>query len=64
LKDEERLPVRLNALGQPVGTYRAALSNYLGTLARKAHLAPLTFTTWKGLKDHWDDMWKIVLVLH
>ena len=56
------MPIKLNALGQPIGTYRATLSNYLGTLARNAHLAPLTFATWKGLKDH--DMWKTVLVFH
>ncbi|XP_027912157.1 uncharacterized protein LOC114171147 isoform X1 [Vigna unguiculata] len=61
LRYDERLPVKLNVLGQPVGTYRATLSNYLGTLARNAHLAPLTFTSWKGLKEHWDDMWKTVL---
>jgi len=56
------LPIKLNALGQPVATYRATLSKYLGTLARNAHLAPLTFSTWKRLEDHWDDIWKTVLV--
>jgi len=64
LRYDECLLVKLNVLGQPVGTYRATLSNYLGTLARNAHLAPLTLTSWKGLKEHWDGMWKIILVIH
>lgn len=53
---EHRLPIRLNIHGQPIGNYRATLSTYLGTLARNAHLAPLTFTSWKGLKENWEDM--------
>ncbi|QCE02934.1 putative transposase [Vigna unguiculata] len=61
LRYDERLPVKLNILSQPVGTYRVTLSNYLGTLARNAHLAPLTFTSWKGLKEHWDAIWKTIL---
>ena len=56
MKYEERLPIKLYARDQLVSTYRAELSNYLGTLAKNAHLAPLTFSTWKELKEHWDDM--------
>jgi len=33
-----------------------ALSSYLGTLARNAHIAPLTYTTWREMKDNWEDM--------
>ncbi|XP_027924211.1 uncharacterized protein LOC114181824 isoform X3 [Vigna unguiculata] len=60
LSHEDRIQVRLNILGQPIGQYRAALSSYLGTLARNAHIAPLTYTTWRELKDNWEDMWQTV----
>lgn len=64
LRYEDRLTSRLNAHGQPIGSYRATLSNYQGTLARNAYLIPLTFTSCKGLKENWDDLWKTVIVLH
>jgi len=38
------------------------LSCYLGTLARNAHIALLTYTTWRELKDNWEDMWQTVKV--
>ena len=62
LSHEDRIQVRLNILGQLIGQYRAALSSYLGTLARNAHIAPLTYTTWRELKDNWEDMWQTVKV--
>lgn len=52
----DHLPIRLNIHGQPIANYRATLSTCLGTLTRNAHLAPLTFTSWKGLKENWEDM--------
>ncbi|AES78327.2 hypothetical protein MTR_7g027580 [Medicago truncatula] len=65
LRDEERLPIRLNMFGQPIGCNRAALSTYLGTLARNAHLVPIKYTCWKQLQlnesEDWeDDMWGTV----
>ena len=60
LSYEDRIQVRLNILGQPIGQYRAALSSYLGTLARNAHISPLTYTTWRKLKDNWEDIWQTV----
>ncbi|RYQ80209.1 hypothetical protein Ahy_Scaffold1g106767 isoform A [Arachis hypogaea] len=50
LSYEDRLPIRLNKYGQPIGCNRAKLSSHLGTLVRNAHLAPLTYTNWHGLK--------------
>ncbi|XLR54759.1 hypothetical protein HN51_023106 [Arachis hypogaea] len=49
LSYEDRLPIRLNKYGQPIGCNRAKLSSHLGTLVRNAHLAPLTYTSWHGL---------------
>jgi hypothetical protein len=68
LREEERLPIGLNMLGQPVGSNRAPLSNYLGTLAKNAHLVPIKYTSWKELKinepESWeDDMWATITVL-
>ncbi|KAJ1408487.1 putative transposase, Ptta/En/Spm, plant [Sesbania bispinosa] len=47
-------PQRINHEGE------ATLSTYLGTLARNAHFAPLIYTSWKGLKENWEDMWQTV----
>lgn len=58
LRYEDCFLITLNVFGQPIGRYRATLSSYLGTLERNAHLAPLTYTSWKGLKQNWEDMWK------
>ncbi|KAL4394314.1 hypothetical protein AHAS_Ahas02G0139600 [Arachis hypogaea] len=52
LSYEDRLPIRLNKYGQPIGCNRAKLSSHLGTLVRNAHLALLTYTSWHGLKDN------------
>ncbi|KAJ1405344.1 putative transposase, Ptta/En/Spm, plant [Sesbania bispinosa] len=60
LRYEDRLPVKLNVLGQPIGRYRATLSTYLGTLARNSHFAPLIYTSWKGLKENWEYIWQTV----
>lgn len=55
--------------GQPIGCNRAALSTYLGTLARNAHLVPIKYTCWKQLQlnesEDWeDDMWGTVTVIY
>lgn len=68
LRDDERLPIRLNMYGQPIGCNRAALSTYLGTLARNSHLVPIKYTCWKQLQvnqpEKWaDDMWGTVTVI-
>ncbi|KAL4372883.1 hypothetical protein AHAS_Ahas05G0026300 [Arachis hypogaea] len=61
LSYEDRLPIRLNKYGQPIGCNRAKLSSHLGTLVRNAHLAPLTYTNWHGLKDNWKDLWEATI---
>ncbi|XP_057736067.1 uncharacterized protein LOC130951435 isoform X3 [Arachis stenosperma] len=61
LSYEDRLPIRLNKYGQPIGCNRAKLSSHLGTLVRNAHLAPLTYTSWHGLKDNWEDLWEATI---
>ncbi|XLR23306.1 hypothetical protein S83_051206, partial [Arachis hypogaea] len=61
LSYEDRLPIRLNKYGQPIGCNRAKLSSHLGTLVRNARLAPLTYTSWHGLKDNWEDLWEATI---
>ncbi|XLS90743.1 hypothetical protein HN51_066751 [Arachis hypogaea] len=61
LSYEDRLPIRLNKHGQPIGCNCAKLSSHLGTLVRNARLAPLTYTSWHGLKDNWKDLWEATI---
>ncbi|XLS43362.1 hypothetical protein HN51_000227 [Arachis hypogaea] len=61
LSYEDRLSIRLNKYGQPIGCNRAKLSSHLGTLVRNAHLAPLTYTSWHGLKYNWEDLWEATI---
>ncbi|RYR29718.1 hypothetical protein Ahy_B01g054199 [Arachis hypogaea] len=61
LKLMDRLPIRLNKHGQPIGCNRTKLSSHLGTLVKNARLAPLTYISWRGLKDNWEDLWEATI---
>ncbi|KAA3465330.1 Bromodomain-containing 4 [Gossypium australe] len=59
LADGERIFVRINKFGQPVGPNSSKLSSFLGTVARNGHRAPLNFIDWRGMPDSYkDDMWE------
>ncbi|MBA0760353.1 hypothetical protein Gotri_023102 [Gossypium trilobum] len=59
LADGERIFVRINKFGQPVGPNSSKLSSFLGTVARNGHRAPLNFIDWRALPDSYkDDMWE------
>ncbi|XP_012467833.2 uncharacterized protein LOC105786100 isoform X1 [Gossypium raimondii] len=61
LADGERIFVRINKFGQPVGPNSSKLSSFLGTVARNGHRAPLNFIDWRALSDSYkDDMWEYV----
>ncbi|KHG15051.1 Bromodomain-containing 4 [Gossypium arboreum] len=59
LADGERIFVRINKFGQPVGPNSSKLSSFLGTVARNGHRAPLNFIDWRAMPDSYkDDMWE------
>ncbi|GAV90211.1 Bromodomain domain-containing protein/Transposase_24 domain-containing protein, partial [Cephalotus follicularis] len=59
MHDGERIFVPINRLGQPVGPDSAKLSNFLGTIARDGHMAPLTFNHWRAMPvAKKEDMWQ------
>ncbi|KAB2097789.1 hypothetical protein ERO13_A01G183600v2 [Gossypium hirsutum] len=61
LADGERIFVRINKFGQPVGPNSSKLSSFLGTVARNGHRAPLNFIDWRAMPDSYkDDMWEYV----
>ena len=61
LFDGERFHISLDSNALPIGDHRAHLASYLGTLARKGNLAPLTYSDWRTIpSQNKDDMWKLV----
>ncbi|XP_059649228.1 uncharacterized protein LOC132295127 [Cornus florida] len=55
------IPLRVNKYGQPIGPGSGTYTNYLGTLARSARLAPLCYKTWWEMSKRFkEDMWNIV----
>ncbi|GLT77315.1 hypothetical protein SLA2020_489130 [Shorea laevis] len=57
----QRITVPINKEGQPFGPESSKLSNFLGTMARNGHRAPLTFINWKEIPDSYkEDMWQSV----
>lgn len=58
-----RIPVLLNASGEPVGKEAGTLSTFLGALARDGILAPLTHQDWRRVPEkNKDVMYHIVKV--
>ncbi|KAK9286630.1 hypothetical protein L1049_015030 [Liquidambar formosana] len=61
-QEGERISVPTNKLGQPIGRLAPKLSNFLGTIARNGHVAPLTYVDWRGMPDaSKEKMWQLVL---
>nr|XP_029119885.1 uncharacterized protein LOC105043294 isoform X2 [Elaeis guineensis] len=57
----QHIRVAFNNLGQPIGRKAAKLSNFLGTIARDGHLAPLNFIDWRAVPDgSKEKMWQLV----
>ncbi|KAG1354665.1 hypothetical protein COCNU_07G007770 [Cocos nucifera] len=57
----QRIRVAFNNLGQPIGWKAAKLSNFLGTIARDGHLAPLNFIDWRAMPHgSKEKMWQLV----
>ncbi|OEL28130.1 hypothetical protein BAE44_0010850 [Dichanthelium oligosanthes] len=46
-----RIPVSVNASGQPIGNEAATLSSFMGILARDGILAPLSHLNWRGVPE-------------
>ncbi|KAL2894841.1 N-acetylglucosaminyldiphosphoundecaprenol N-acetyl-beta-D-mannosaminyltransferase [Bienertia sinuspersici] len=61
---EERLEITVNEHGQPIGPDDATCNefiSFLGTIARKAHILPLTIPNWPILrKEKHDELWGYV----
>ncbi|CAL5329790.1 hypothetical protein CsSME_00010250 [Camellia sinensis var. sinensis] len=58
---EDKIPIATNALGQPIGLEAPKLVNFLGTMARNGHLAPLNYVDWRAFPDeNKEKMWQQV----
>ncbi|KAJ8625113.1 hypothetical protein MRB53_033643 [Persea americana] len=53
---EERVVLRLNEFGQPIGTNGRLLSSFLGIIARDGQKAPINYFDWRKM-----DMWRAIL---
>ncbi|KAH1090869.1 hypothetical protein J1N35_018126 [Gossypium stocksii] len=52
LNPTERVKVRRNSHGQPIGTEARALAGYLGILARNANILPINYESWHHMPDN------------
>lgn len=59
-----KIPISTNEFGQPIGVEAPKLVNFLGTIARNGHMAPLNYVDWRALPDERKEtMWQQVQVL-
>ncbi|CAL5398856.1 unnamed protein product [Camellia sinensis] len=58
---EGKISISVNELGQPIGLEAPKLTNFLGTIARNGHMAPLNYVDWRALPDEIKEkMWQQV----
>ncbi|XP_052194420.1 uncharacterized protein LOC127802577 isoform X2 [Diospyros lotus] len=58
---EGKILIATNELGQPIGLEAPKLTNFLGTIARNGHMAPLNYIDWRALPDeNKEKMWQQV----
>ncbi|XP_058188599.1 uncharacterized protein LOC131306400 isoform X2 [Rhododendron vialii] len=56
-----KIPITTNEFGQPIGVEAPKLVNFLGTIARNGHMAPLNYIEWRALPDESKEkMWQQV----
>ncbi|GMP43068.1 hypothetical protein CsSME_00012579 [Camellia sinensis var. sinensis] len=62
-RDDERLTVNWNKLGQPDDKLATKLSSFIGTIVRDGKNAPLTYKNWHKVPEHYKDhIWALVQV--
>ena len=49
MPEGQHVVVETNEVGQPDGDSACKLGNFLGTIARDGHLAPLTYADWRAV---------------
>lgn len=49
LAEGERVVIRCNQIGQPVNKAARLLTSFLGTVARKGQLCPLSYAKWNDM---------------
>ncbi|GMP70517.1 hypothetical protein CsSME_00029332 [Camellia sinensis var. sinensis] len=60
-RDDERLIVNWNKLGQPDDKLATKLSAFIGTIVRDGKNAPLTYKNWHKVPEHYKDhIWALV----
>uniref|UniRef100_A0A7N0U466 Bromo domain-containing protein n=1 Tax=Kalanchoe fedtschenkoi TaxID=63787 RepID=A0A7N0U466_KALFE len=60
-REDKRIFVPINKLGEPIGSKAAKLSNFLGTIARDGRLVPLSYITWKKVPaEIQEKIWRLV----
>ncbi|XXG47816.1 hypothetical protein AAC387_Pa02g2393 [Persea americana] len=59
---EERVVLRLNKFGQPIGANGRLLSSFLGIIARDGQKAPINYFDWRKMPmERKMDMWRAIL---
>ena len=59
----KKIVLTFNGVFQPVDEKAGIFSRFIGTIARKPHLCPIKYLTWRKLPmDYKEECWKIIEV--
>ena len=63
LPDNQVIELSLNSMHQPVDEGARAFTSFLGTIARKPHMCPIRYLSWKDMpKELKEECWRLVEV--
>ena len=59
----KKIVLNFNGAFQPIDKEAGIFSRFIGTVARKPHLCPIKYLTWRKLPmDYKEECWKIIEV--
>ena len=63
LPDHKVIELPLNSMHQPIDEGARAFTGFLGTIARKPHMCPIRYLTWKDMPEELkEECWRLVEV--
>ena len=63
LPDDQEIELPLNSMYQPVDEGARTFTGFLGTIARKPHMCPIRYLTWKDIPEELkEECWRLVEV--
>ena len=64
LPNDVKIPMKFNALGQPVGDEASVFANFTGCMARSHNLLSISYTDWRKVpNEDKEGCWQQILVM-